>query len=173
MRRRYLVLSGLALATLAVVVASCSGPAPGLGGVPGLRVTSSVVGIDGSTILVDAEHQSYNHRIEEIALVGPDGQRYTSKDTTTETVTDRGYGGHGVGVGVGGGGGSGGGFAGVGIGLDVGSLGGNRPIFRTTARIPIPDKAAYRRAPQDWKIALTVGQKDGPSQVITEPAPAQ
>lgn len=171
MRRAYFALSGFALAALAVL-AACSGPAPGLGGVPGLRVSSQVVGIDGSTIQVEAAHQSYNHRIEQIALVGPDGRTYTANDTTTETVTDR-YGGHGVGVGVGGGGGSGGGFGGVGIGLDLGSLGGDRPVFRTTARIPIPDKEAYRRAPQDWKIAITVGQKDGPNQVITQPAPTQ
>jgi hypothetical protein len=164
----------LALA-LALFVASCSGPAPGLGGVPGLRVASEVVGIDGSTIQVEAAHQSYNNRIEQIALVGPDGRTYTANDTTTETVTDRGYyGGNSVGVGVGGGGGSGGGFGGVGIGLGLGSIGGgSRPVFRTVARIPIPDKAAYRRAPQDWKIAITVGQKDGPSQVITQPAPTQ
>jgi hypothetical protein len=173
MRRPHRVLSGLALASLALLAAACSGPAPGLGGVPGLRVSSQVVGIDGSIVQVEAAHQSYNHRIEEIALVGPDGQHYTSKDTTTESVIDSGYGGRGVGVGVGGGGGSHGGFAGVGIGLDMGSLGGNRPVFRTTARIPIPDKAAYRKAPQDWQIAITVGQKGGPSQVITQPAPTQ
>lgn len=173
MRRAYLALSGLPLAALALLAAACSGPAPGLGGVPGLRVASQVVGIDGSTIQVEAAHQSYNHRIEQIALVGPDGRTYTANDTTTETVTDRNlYGGNSVGVGVGGG--SGGGFGGVGIGLGLGSIGGgSRPVFRTTARIPIPDKDAYRKAPQDWKIAITVGQKDGPSQVITQPAPTQ
>ena len=167
-------LAPAALVVLATLAASCSGPPPGAGGVPGLRITSSVVGIDGSTIQVEAAHQSYNHRIEQIALVAPDGQRYASKDTTTETVTDRGgYGGQNVGVGVGGGGGSGGGFAGVDIGVGLGSLGSSRPMFRTTARIPIPDKAAYRNAPQDWKIEVTVGQRDGPSQVLTEPAPTQ
>ncbi|MGE5148452.1 MAG: hypothetical protein ACM3N5_16995, partial [Candidatus Eiseniibacteriota bacterium] len=103
----------LAAAILATLVASCSGPPPGVGGVPGLRITSQVVGIDGSMIQVEAAHQSYDNRIERIALVGPDGKTYPANDTTTETVTDRGgYGGSSVGVGVGGG--SGGGFGGIG-----------------------------------------------------------
>jgi hypothetical protein len=162
----------LAALLLAALAGACAGPPPGLGGVPGLRVTSQVVGIDGSTIQVEAAHQSYNNRIEQIALVGPDGRSYLPNDTVTETVNDRsGYGGQSVGVGVGGGGG--GGFGGVGVGLGLGSIGSSRPVFRTTARIPIPDKEAYRRAPQDWKIAVTVGQRDGPSQVLTEPAPTQ
>ena len=165
---------GRIIAVLLLVVATggCYTPPPGIGGVPGLRVTSQVVGIDGSTIEVQAAHESYDNRIEQIALVGPDGRTYPPNDTLTETVTDRGgYSGQSVGVGVGGG--SGGGFAGVGVGFGLGSLGGTRPVFRTTARIPIPDKEAYRRAPQDWKIAITVGYRDGPSQVFTQPAPTQ
>ena len=66
----------LAAFALAVLVASCSGPPPGVGGVPGLRITSQVVGIDGSTVQVEAMHQSYDNRIEQIALVGPDGKTY-------------------------------------------------------------------------------------------------
>jgi hypothetical protein len=163
-----------AAAALATLAASCSGPPPGIGGVPGLRITSQVVGIDGSIIQVDASHQSYDNRIEQIVLVGPDGKTYPANDTATESVTDRGsYGGSSVGVG-GGGGSHGGGFAGVGLSMDLGSLGGgSRPVFHTTARIPIPDKAAYRTAPQDWKIAVTVGYRNGPSQTFTEPAPTQ
>ena len=164
----------LAALLLVAFAGGCASPPPGLGGVPGLRVTSQVVGIDGSTIQVEAAHQSYDNRIEQIALVGPDGRTYLPNDTVTETVNDRGgYGGQNVGVGVGGGGGSGGGFAGVGVGFGLGSVGSSRPVFRTTARIPIPDKAAYRAAPQDWKIAITVGYRNGPSQTFTEPAPTQ
>jgi hypothetical protein len=166
-----------AAAALATLAASCSSPPPGIGGVPGLRITSQVVGIDGSIIQVDASHQSYDNRIEQIALVGPDGKTYPANDTATESVTDRGSYGGGYGgssVGVGGGSGSHGGFAGVGLSMDLGSLGGgSRPVFHTTARIPIPDKAAYRAAPQDWKIAVIVGYRNGPSQTFTEPAPVQ
>jgi|SRR5690606_25664502 len=165
----------LAALLLVALVGGCYTPPPGLGGVPGLRVTSRVVGIDGSTIEVEAQHQSYDNRIEQIALVGPDGRQYLPNDTMTETVTDRGgYTGQSVEVGVGGGTG---GHTGVGVGVGVGlgsfGLGATRPVFRTTARIPIPDKEAYRRAPQDWKIAVTVGYRDGPSQVFTVPAPTE
>lgn len=163
------------IAAVLGALAACAGPPPGAGGIPGMRISSGVVGIDGSTVQVEAAHQSYDHRVERIALVGPDGRTYPADDTVTETVRHSGYGYGGQSVGVGIGGGTGGhSGVGVGVGLGLGSLGGGSyPVFRTTARIPIPDKDAYRRAPQDWKIAVTVGQRAGGEQVITEPAPTR
>jgi hypothetical protein len=107
-------------------------------------------------------------------LVAPDGSATEAHAIDTERT--RGSGGGGgvypsIGVGVGGGSNSGV-ATGVGIGFPIfgGGGGGGRPEYRSTARIHVPDMAAYRANWQKYELRVTVGEGTDQHQIVI-PAP--
>jgi len=110
-------------------------------------------------------------------LASPDGQIFTAHQIDRERLS-RGGGGYyydqpTVGVGVGG---SSGGNVGVGTGIGIGfPLGGGSsaprdPRVESTAKIRVPDMAAYRGRWQQWKVRVTLGE-GGSRRVIEVAAP--
>ncbi len=162
------VLRIIAMAMLAATLAGCAGTAPaGRDGVPGLAVVSRTLA-GSEYVEVEVVHRSLNNRVEQIALVAPDGARFPSRDMRTESVRDTYRPGASIGV-------SGGssGNIGVGVGL-LFPLGGlfRKPAFRTRALIRVPDRYSYRREKKAWKISVRVGYRYGAPKTILRPAPA-
>jgi hypothetical protein len=104
--------------------------------------------------------------VTQAELTSPDGKVFIAHQIDRERLTR--YGGsYGptVGVGVGGGSWNGGGF-GVGTGVGFGfPLGGGGSYdgprdggVASTARIRVPDMAAYRAHWQQWKVRVTLGE---------------
>ena len=54
-------------------------------GIPGFSLASRTVA-SGEFVEVEVSHRSLNHRVEQVALVGPDGRRTISRDIRTERV---------------------------------------------------------------------------------------
>lgn len=158
----------IALGILAATLAGCAGMAPvGRDGVPGLAVVSrTLAGSD--YVEIEVIHRSLDHRVEQVALVAPDGARFPSRDMRTESV--RGTYRPGASIGISGGSG---GHLGVGVGLlfPLGALFRN-PVFRTRALVRVPDKASYREQNKAWKISVVMGYRYGKPKTILRPAPA-
>jgi predicted small secreted protein len=163
----------------AVALAACSTPKPmeGAGGklrpnVPGLIISSRVVGRDAAYVEVTALHRSRYNRLVRIALVGPDGKETNAEQLRNDVLTGRRYGypsGPFGSIGIGGGSGGRVGFGlGLGIAFPLGiSRGYSRTAYRTRATIKVPAPGAYRRDPSRWKIKLVFDHaKQGRHDVI-------
>ncbi|MHA1537399.1 MAG: hypothetical protein ACTSUD_07575 [Alphaproteobacteria bacterium] len=73
-----------ALAVLIPALAGCAATAPaGRDGVPGLAVVSRTLA-GGDYVEIEVFHRSLEHRVEQIALVAPDGARFPSRDMRPE-----------------------------------------------------------------------------------------
>lgn len=143
-------------------------------GVPGFAVQSRVIGAAAEYVEVEAQHQSYDDRIERIALVTPGGTEIEPEETRRESLrgprAGRPYSGS---VGVGTGYGARHSFFGIGIAfpLVLGKRGYARAIYRTRATFKVPDPESYRRDPSKWSVAIHMRhRKDGPF-TIKQPAP--
>lgn len=158
----------MACAILAVWLAGCAGSAPvGGDGVPGLAVVSrTLAGSD--YVEIEVLHRSLHHRVEQVALVAPDGARFPSRDMRTESVRESYRPATSIGIS-----GGSGGHLGVGVGFvfPLGGLFGN-PAYRTRALVRVPDKASYRRRNKDWKVSVVMGTRNGKPKTILRPAPA-
>lgn len=158
----------IAYGILAASLAGCAGTAPvGRDGVPGLAVVSrTLAGSD--YVEIEVLHRSLDHRVEQVALVAPDGTRFASRDMRTESVRETYRSGTSIGIS-----GGSGGHLGVGVGF-LFPLGGlfRNPAYRTRALVRVPDKASYRRQNKDWKISVVMGYRYGKPRTILRPAPA-
>lgn len=132
----------------------------------------------GDMALIEIQDRNNAYRVDKVELVAPDGRSYASNDITRERLTPGGRwsdSGSGVGVGVGGSGGSSG-RANLGVLFDI-PLGGGRaadPVdseARTTARIPLPDPAAYRATAAQWKVRISFSDLAGYYSTAVIPAP--
>ena len=107
-------------------------------------------------------------------LVAPDGSVYEAHAIDTDRIRGSGGGGFYPSVGVGVGGGSNSGVStGVGIGFPIfggGGGGAGRTEYRSTARIRVPDLAAYRANWQKYELRVTLGEGAEEHQVVI-PAP--
>jgi hypothetical protein len=158
----------MASAILAATLAGCAGTAPlDRDGVPGLAVVSrTLAGSD--YVEIEVLHRSLHHRVEQVALVAPDGTRFPSRDMRTKSVRQSYYPGSSIGIS-----GGSGGHIGVGVGF-LFPLNGlfRNPAYRTRALVRVPDKDSYRRRNKDWKIAVVMGTRHGKPRTILRPAPA-
>lgn len=164
MRVRRIIVTGILVATLA----GCAGLAPlGPDGVPGLAIVSrTLAGSD--YVEIEVIHRSLDHRVEQVALVAPDGARFPSRDMRTQSVREAYRPGTSIGI-------SGGSSGRVGIGVGfLFPLGGlfRNPAYRTRALVRIPDKASYRRENKAWKVSVVMGYRYGKPKTILRPAPA-
>ncbi len=113
--------------------------------------------------------------VTRVELAAPDGQVFTAHQIDRERLSRRGgsYGQPSMGVGVGGGSGGFGVGTGVGFGFPLGGgdYGAPRdPRVASTAKIRVPDMAAYRARWQQWKVRVTLGE-GGSKRVIEVGAP--
>lgn len=133
--------------------------------------------LEGDAVVIEIRDRNNAYRVDRVELIAPDGRSYPASDITREKVTDNttyGLGGSNVGIGVGGWGGS---SSGVGVGVGLGfPLGGGRysdpdAEARTTARIRLPDPAAYRANPNGWLVRTTFSDLTGQTSSAVMPAP--
>lgn len=155
------------LLAAAGLLAGCAGDPAAPDGVPGLAVHSRVIG-PGDYVEVLADHRSLDHRVEEVALVDPDGTAHPARDFERETVRyDSGPGGaFGVGGGAFGSGGTN-----IGAGVSLGFPLDGQALYRTRATMAVPDPETYRRAPEAWRIRVVVEHRSGTQKIIERPAP--
>jgi len=164
------MIRALAALTLALALAGCADrPPPSPDGVAGLVVDSRVIP-GGGAVEVQADHRSFDHRVEEVALVAPDGTVHPAVEYERETVRyDPSPSGA---VGVGGGGfGSGGASVGAGISLGFPLAGGDDALYRTNAIVPIPDPDGYAGFSKSWTVRVTVEHRSGEQRDYDRPAP--
>ena len=125
---------------------------------------------------VTMEDPGARYRVERVALLDPVGQAYAASELTRETLAGDGRGGVRPSVGVGGGYSSRGGFGtGVGLGLSFplgASSAPEREIRTTSALLPVPDPARYRRTVDRWEIQATMTTAEGETRFARFPAPA-
>jgi hypothetical protein len=143
----------------AFLTAACSGqqsvntPA----GTPGNPVVTSFSQSEQNTLDVQVTDRQ---PVTQAELASPDGQTFVAHQIDRERLSSGGGYGSPMGVGVGVGGGSGG--FGVGTGFGIGFGGGSGaprdPRVTSTARIRVPDMAAYRAQWQQWKVRVTLGE---------------
>lgn len=176
--RRY----GMALALLATLaLAGCAGdgsafPGSQQGGTDGagyrdLMVVSRVLA-DGAFVEVEVSHRSHLHRVEQVALIGPDGAWHIARDLRRQRTTSDWDRPHGY---IGASGGSSGPiFTGIGITIPLGTIGSlfRAPAHHTRALVRVPDPAGYRADPTHWQVAVVIGQGLGATTTIKRPAPA-
>jgi hypothetical protein len=182
MRTGYSRLSSSALAlAAALMLAGCAGD--GTGGRDGaaggtadagyrdLSIVSRVLA-DGEFIEVEIRHRSHFNRVEEVALIGPDGAWHRARDLRRRKTTSNAGRPHGH-VGVAGGS-SGPIFTGIGVTIPLGTLGSlfESPAHRTRALVRVPDPAGYRADPARWQVAVVMGRGVGATTTIKQPAPA-
>jgi hypothetical protein len=137
--------------------------------VRGLWIFSQTLA-DGAFVEVRIRHSSLYHRVEQVALVAPDGARHRAEELRTERIVPESATPSGR-IGVSGG--SGGFFfTGIGISIPLGGLIRRQPIYRSYALVRIPDPAAYRANPARWKVAVVIDDRLGARQTIERPAPA-
>ncbi len=169
--RRRQITHAVGLCTAVLLAASCAQqtvPATGSQGPPSLDWTTEIV--DDTIVVSLADPQGF-YRVEQVTLIGPNGQRIDASEISRR--------GGGVGgsagptssarVGVGSGG-----VSGVGIGFEFPMTAGQSRAAtanETEARVPLPDPAAYRRAPQLWRIAIAVTDVNGNASRAEFPAP--
>jgi len=166
---------------LAAALAGCANDGTGGPGEPGARggdrASAGVRGLsivsrtlaDGEFVEVEIRHRSRFHKVEQMALVAPNGAWHRARDLRSRRTTDYGGrpGGH---LGVAGG--SGGPvFAGIGITIPLGALF-SAPARRTRALVRVPDPAGYRAHPERWAVAVVIGLGLGATRTIKRPAPA-
>ncbi len=154
---------------LLLALAACAGRPPAApGDVAGLVIDSRVIP-GGGAVEVQADHRSFDHRVEAVALVAPDGTVHPAVEYERETVRYE-LGPSGA-VGVGGGGfGSGGSSVGAGISLGF-PLTGGEALYRTNALIPIPDPDEYAGFSEAWTVRVVVEARSGARRTVDRPAP--
>lgn len=163
-------LAALSLALLLPLApAGCADrqPAPP-GGIAGLAVDSRVIP-GGGAVEVQADHRSLDHRVEQVALVAPDGTVHPAVEYERETVRYNSSPSGAVGVG-GGGWGSGGSSVGAGVSLGF-PLAGGGALYRTNAIVPIPDPDEYAAYAENWTVRVTVEARSGARRDYDRPAP--
>jgi hypothetical protein len=146
----------------AFLTAACSNQ-PGVNtpaGMPANPVVTSFSQSEQNTLDVQVtDRQPVTHA----ELASPDGRIFVAHQIDRERLSRGGGYGSPMGVGVGVGGGSGG--FGVGTGFGIGFGGGSSaprdPRVTSTARIRVPDMAAYRAQWQQWKVRVTLGEGGG------------
>jgi hypothetical protein len=163
--RRFAIISLLLL-----TLAACGGREP-------LRplTLKAVTGLDGSeamAIEVRITEIPPGVRIERIAAVDPGGgvlaasELLRSESETGPGLVSR----PSLGLAV-----TGGSSSGVNpslaLGINVSGGGPSRRSRQVTARIPLPDPAAYRSAASEWRIEVHYSDVADSSQVLTLPAP--
>ena len=137
-------------------------------GVRDLSIVSRTLA-DGEFVEVEIRHRSRFHKVEQVALVAPNGAWHQARDLRSRRTSDYGGrpGGH---VGVAGG--SGGPvFAGICITIPLGMLF-SAPTRRTRALVRIPNPADYRANPERWQVAVVIGLGLGATKTIKRAAPA-
>lgn len=132
--------------------------------------------LSGDTVDVAVTDPRRYWRVERVALISPAGTAVPAQEITRETVRDNdpyGYGYEGGSVGIGGGWGSrSGGGVGIGIGIPLfGSGAPAAPPSRVTARIRLPDAAAYRQSATAWRIRIDLTDPNGQTSHAEIPAP--
>lgn len=178
MIKRLPKLSCAALALLAAaLLAGCAADGGGPGGPAGdtagagyrdLSIVSRVLA-DGEFVEVEVRYRSQFHKVEQVALIGPDGAWHVARDLRRQrTASDSGrpHGHFGVA-----GGSSGPIFTGIGITIPLGRLF-STPAHRTRALVRVPDPAGYRADPARWQVAVVIGRALGATTTIKRPAPA-
>jgi len=168
--------SVLALAAV-LMLAGCAsdgsgGPGGGAAdaGYRDLSIVSRVLA-DGEFIEVEIRHRSYFQRVEQVALIGPDGAWHRARDLRRRKTTsdwNRPHGHFGVA-----GGSHGPIVTGIGITIPLGALGSlfASPAHRTRALVRVPDPAGYRADPTRWQVAVVMGSGIGGTTTIKQPAP--
>lgn len=154
-----------------------SGPAGSAGGTTaeaGTRDVSIVSRVlaDGEFIEVEIRHRSHFQKVEQVALIGPDGAWHRARDLRrrkTVAGVGRPHGHFGIA-----GGSSGPIFTGIGVTIPLGTLGAlfSAPAHRTRALVRVPDPAGYRADPERWQVAVVMGRGLGATTTIKRPAPA-
>jgi hypothetical protein len=169
--------AALVLATLAMLAGCASDGGGGLAGLADgtadagyrdLSIVSRVVA-EGEFVEVEIDHRSLLNRVEQVALIGPDGAWHVAHNlrrqrTSADWDRPHGY--------LGATGGSGGPiFTGIGITIPLGTMF-REPAHHTRALVRVPDPAGYRADPARWQVAVVIGSGLGPTTTITRPAPA-
>lgn len=157
----------------AFLIAACSGQqaADSPAGTPENPVVTSFSTSEKDTLDVQVTDRE---PVTQAELTTTDGQVFPAHQIERERLNRSSGGSYGqpsMGVGVGVGGGSGGVGVGTGVGfgfpLGGGSYDGPRgPRVASTARIRVPDMAAYRAHWQQWTVRVTLG--DGGSRRVIE-----
>lgn len=160
----------------AFLMAACTGDSGGSSpaGANANPVVTSFSGSEQDTIEVQVTDRQPVTKAE---LAAPDGRVFLAHQIDRERLTRQyGYAQPSTGVGVGVGVGSGG-HVGVGTGIRIGIpfvIGGSdaprEPRVASTARIRVPDMAAYRAQWQQWKLRVYLGD-DATPRVIETGAP--
>jgi len=127
---------------------------------------------DGEFIEVEIRHRSHFQKVEQVALIGPDGAWHRARDLRRRMTVAGGGRPHGH-FGIAGGS-SGPIFTGIGVTIPLGTLGSlfSAPAHRTRALVRVPDPAAYRADPERWQVAVVMGHGLGATTTIKRPAPA-
>lgn len=127
----------------------------------------------GDVLEVEITDPNAYYRVERVALIGPNGETYTARETTRETVRDEAwpYDG-GAGVGIGGGYGSHhGGSVGVGLSFPLGGPGGGPEVRRTRARIRLPDPIVAGGGDAAWVVEVALSDPAGRTVTARFPGP--
>lgn len=137
-------------------------------GVSGLRIDSRVIP-GGQAVEVQADHRSFDHRVEDVALIAPDGTAHPAREYERETVRYQSSPSGAVGVG-GGGWGSGGASVGAGVSIGI-PLAAGESLYRTNAVVPIPDPDEYAAYSESWTVRVTIEHRSGAQRTVDRPAP--
>lgn len=156
-----------AAALLLLLLAGCAGGPSTPDAVPGLVIDSRVIG-RGDYVEVFADHRSLDHRVEEIALVAPDGTVYRADEMRRDTIETDGSPGGALGIG---GGGLGSGGASVGAGISLGFPLSTRTYYRTSGVVDVPDDAGYAESAEGWTVRVVVEHRSGQTVTFDRPAP--
>jgi hypothetical protein len=135
-----------------------------------LLIVSRVLA-DGEFVEVEIRHRSHFQKVEQVALIGPDGAWHRARDLRrrkTAAGGGRPRGHFGIA-----GGSSGPIFTGIGVTIPLGTLGSlfSAPAHRTRALVRVPDPAGYRADPERWQVAVVMGSGVGATTTIKRPAP--
>lgn len=165
-----MIRAAAALCLLLALAACADRPAgPGAAAsVSGVTIDSRVIP-GGQAVEVQADHRSFDHRVEAVALIAPDGTAHPAREYERETVR---YQSSPTGtVGVGGGGwGSGGASVGAGVSIGI-PLSAGESLYRTNAVVPIPDPDEYAAYSDSWTLRVTVEHRSGAQRDYDRPAP--
>jgi hypothetical protein len=133
-----------------------------------LSIVSRVVA-GGAFVEVEIRHRSLFERVEQVALIGPDGAWHRAHDLRRQRTVSDWDRPHGHFAAAGGSGGPF--FTGIGITIPLGKPW-RAPAHRTRALVRVPDPAGYRADPSRWQVAVVMGRGLGPTTTIKRPAPA-
>jgi hypothetical protein len=156
------------------LTSGCGGPAPRRPPPPEgvMQVSARLAPPPAEAVVVKIGNLPPGRRIEEVALLDPNGGRHLAPSLTTVRGTEGGLNsGPFVGVGV-----SGGSSSGINPSISLGwnVTGGDpeRETLRIEATVPIPDPAAYRTDSAHWRVQVVFTELDGERRTLMFPARA-